>query len=391
MSNYINRQVELRARAWEAAKELLDRAAAENRDLSGEEQAQYDTINAELDERSATIERLRKDEERELRAAELRAPEVTAPVKPADREISDAEILRELVRGERRMASFEKRQMTTAADAELVPQGFYDQLQRVLRYTGPVFEPNLYTVLNTQSGEDIKVPRQLTFSTGSLTAEAAAFAVSNPTGESFTLGSYKYGTLITVSRELIEDSGIDVVAFIAEQAGNAIGAVVNQAAATADGSSKPQGLFTAAGSGVRGTATDFKPSADDLIDLWGSVDSAYASRPAVAWQMNRATLAHVRKLKDGQGMYLYDVASGAEPTLLGRRIVENPYAPALGTAAKSVVFGDMSSFHVRQVRGIEVARSDDAYFTSDLVAFRVSVRMDSDLGQSGAVKFFQGK
>ena len=71
--------------------------------------------------------------------------------------------------------------------------------------------------------------------------------------------------------------------------------------------------------------------------------------------------------------------------------MENPYAPALGTAAKSVVFGDMSSFHIRQVRGIEVARSDDAYFTSDLVAFRVSVRMDSDLGQSGAVKFFQGK
>ena len=387
MSNsYIDRQVELRARAWEAAKELLDRAASEKRDLDGEEQAQYDAINAELDERSATIDRLRKDEAREAEAAKQRI------VTPATSRVEDdAEILRQIVRGERRAATFEKRQMTTSADAELVPQGFYDQLQAVLRFTGPVFQPNLYTTLTTGSGEQIKVPRQLTFSTGSLTTEAAAFAVSNPTGESFNLDSYKYGTLITISRELVEDSGIDVVGFIAEQAGNAIGAVVNQAMATADGSDKPRGIFVAAGSGVRGTATDFKPSADDLVDLWGSLDSAYASRPAVAWQMSRATLAHVRKLKDTAGNYLFSLTAAGNPTVLGAPIVENPYAPAMGTAAKSVIFGDMSSYHVRQVRGIEIARSDDAYFAQDLIGFRVSVRIDGDLGQSGAVKFFQGK
>lgn len=386
--SYIDRMVEVRARAWEEAKALLDTAAAEGRDLTAEEQQTYDRINTEIDERSAAIERFRKDEEREVRAAELRIPQ--APVVQTA-EKSDADILRELVSGERRYAKFEARQMTTSADAELVPQGFYDQLQRILRYTGPAFEPGLYTVLQTASGEEIKVPRQLTFSVGSLTAEGAVFAESNPTGEAFNLNAYKYGTLIKVSRELVEDSGIDVVGFIAEQAGNALGAIINSELATGNGSDKPNGIFIAAGSGVRGTATDFKPSADDLIDLWGTVDSAYASRPSVAWQMRRATLAHVRKLKDGEGQYLFDVSSGATPTVLGHRIVENPYAPAMGTAAKSVIFGDMSSYHVRRVRDIEVARSDEAYFANDLIGFRVSVRVDGDLGQSGAVKFFQGK
>jgi HK97 family phage major capsid protein len=50
----------------------------------------------------------------------------------------------------------------------------------------------------------------------------------------------------------------------------------------------------------------------------------------------------------------------------------------------------MSSYHVRQVGGIEVARSDDAFFVNDLVAFRVSLRIDANLGQASAVKHFIG-
>jgi HK97 family phage major capsid protein len=82
---------------------------------------------------------------------------------------------------------------------------------------------------------------------------------------------------------------------------------------------------------------------------------------------------------------------GTQALLLGYPVFENPFAPAIGTAAKSVVFGDMSSYHVRQVGGVEIARSDDAFFANDLVAFRVSIRLDGNLGQSDAVKFYQGK
>jgi hypothetical protein len=74
MNDYINRQVEARARAWGEAKALLDHAAAEGRDLSATEQETYDRINADLDERTAVIERLQKDMDREVRAAEIRVP-----------------------------------------------------------------------------------------------------------------------------------------------------------------------------------------------------------------------------------------------------------------------------------------------------------------------------
>jgi HK97 family phage major capsid protein len=233
MNDYINRQVEARARAWGEAKSLLDHAAAEGRDLSATEQEQYDRINTDLDERTAVIERLQKDMDREVRAAEIRVPEVAKPT-------GDAELLRSLIAGEIRTAKFEKRQMTTSNDSGLVPENFYDVMQEQLRYTGPFGNQEVgYTILNTAGGEDIKVPTQSGFSTGSATAEAAAFVASNPSTSSISLRSWKFGTLLTVSRELLQDSGIDLVGFLGRQAGNAIGNIVNEKLAIGTGTVEP--------------------------------------------------------------------------------------------------------------------------------------------------------
>ena len=384
MNDYINRQVEARARAWGEAKSLLDHAAAEGRDLSATEQETYDRINADLDERTAVIERLQKDMDREVRAAEIRVPEVAKPS-------GDDEVLRSLIAGEIRSAKFEKRQMTTSNDAGLVPENFYDVMQEQLRYTGPFGNQEVgYTILNTAGGEDIKVPTQSGFSTGSATAEAAAFAVSNPSTSSITLRSSKFGTLLTVSRELLQDSGIDIVAFLGRQAGNAIGNIVNEKLAIGTGTVEPNGIVTASALGkTGGTAVGGAFTADDLIDLVHSVDSAYASNRA-GFQMRRATLSTLRKLKDGEGRFIYDPTQGTQALVLGYPVFENPHVPAVATSAKSVVFGSMPYYHVRQVGGVEIARSDDAFFTTDLVAFRISVRLDGNLSQTASVKHFIG-
>jgi HK97 family phage major capsid protein len=392
MQHYIDRQVELRNRAWEEAKSLLDHAATEARDLSGEEQAQYDRIVADIDRYDESIQRFRADAEREQRAFEAR---IDVPVAPQQATVeSDNDVLRSLLTGERRGYTFERRDtatpMSTTADAEIVPQGFYDQIQEILRYTGPAFQPGLYTILNTTSGNDIKVPRQTAFSAATATTEGAQFAVSNPTGESFTLKAQKVGVLLRTSSEIITDSGIDLVSYIARQAGEAVGYKVNDLLAVGTGTDEPKGIFEASGSGITGGTATGVFDADDLIDLLHSVDSAVAARPATALQMNRATLGAVRKLKDGDGRYLFEYGAAGEPRILGERIVENPFAPAIGSAEKSVIYGDMSSYHVRQVGGIEVARSDDFAFDTDEIVWRVSMRVWGDLGQSANVKHFIG-
>jgi len=108
--------------------------------------------------------------------------------------------------------------------------------------------------------------------------------------------------------------------------------------------------------------------------------------------MRRATLGGVRKLKDTAGNYLWSPAAtvGAVDTILGDPVLENPYVAAAATSAKSVLYGDMSSFHVRVQGGIEVTRSDEVYFTTDEVGFRARILVDGALGQAEAVKYFAG-
>ena len=70
MSEYIKLQHEARQKAWHSAKEILDRAAAEKRDLTAEENQSYEKISSELDERARVIETISKDEQRAKAAAE---------------------------------------------------------------------------------------------------------------------------------------------------------------------------------------------------------------------------------------------------------------------------------------------------------------------------------
>lgn len=389
---FIKRQQEQRARAWEEAKALLDTAAGEKRDLTAEEQDKYDAINRDLDERAALIDRVRADEEREARAAEMRLPEAVAPKQ--DRK-SDADILREMVKGERRSYTFETRALNTSDDSATVPTGFYETLQQLLVYEGPMLRPDVVTLLNTQSGETIKVPVQASRSVATATAEAAIFAETEPTFTSFDLKAHKYGAMVAVSREIIEDAGLsgpDLVGFIAAQFATAIGTAVNAALTTGTGTVEPNGIVTAAGSALTGgTGVSGLFTAANLVALAHEVNSVYAARPTAGFMMSRATLGKVRTLQDGGGNFIYTIgAPGVPDSLLGYPVIENPYVPATATNAKSVLFGDFKSFHVRQVRGIEIARSDDYGFANDLVYWRASVRLDGNLGQSEAVKAFYG-
>lgn len=396
--SYLQRLMDAQNADLHAARSYIERAEAEKRELSVEERTAWDALNKQMDEREAHIAEVKRDEQRdfEVASAAAAAPEVLSEVRAIQSD-NDADILRKMAMGELRSHTFERRALATdtaTKGPEVVPQSFYDVIQENLLYVGPMMDSNLFTVLNTASGEDIKVPVENTRPVGTATAEGATFGQSDPTFSNLTLRSHKYGTLVVVSRELLEDSGIDLVGFLGRQLGVSIGTAVNSALTLGTGTLEPQGIVGATSLGqTGGTAAGLGSfTADDLIDLAHSIDTAYALRPQVAWMMSRSTLGAVRKLKDNQGAYLYQPADtvGTPNTLLGYRVVENPYVASVGSAAKSVLFGDMSSFHVRMVGGIEVARSDEAFFTSDQVAFRARIRVDGALGQSAAVKHFLG-
>jgi HK97 family phage major capsid protein len=60
------------------------------------------------------------------------------------------------------------------------------------------------------------------------------------------------------------------------------------------------------------------------------------------------------------------------------------------TSAKSVIFGNLSSYFARTVGGIQLDRSDDFAFSSGLITFRSTLRVDGNLIQPSHVKYFIG-
>ena len=387
---YIKQQHEARQKAWHEAKALLDSAAAEKRDLTAEENAKYENISADLDSRAKVIETLKADAEREIRAAEsMQGFENQArPVAEVRNEKNDADAIRALARGEIRSYNFEKRDVTKGSTGSPVPTSFYDQVILLARTVGPMLETS--TILNTAGGENLQIPSLSAYSTGTVTSEGNAIGESDPTFNNFvTLGAYKYSFLTQVSRELVEDAGVDILGFLATQTGNAMGYAVNNALTVGTGTVQPNGIVTQAGSAVTGTSLN--PTADNLIDLVYSIETVGRRLPGTGFQMNSASIANVRKLKDGAGQYLFtpSLSADARDLLLGYPIFENPAMASAASAAKPVIFGNLPSYYVRQVGGLKLDRSDDFAFSNDLITFRSTFRVDGALIQTSHVKYFK--
>ncbi len=390
MSEYLKRQTELRATAWEEAKHLLDAAAAESRDLTAEENVIYDRISEDMDNRARVIEQITKDEERAQRLDVAAASVRTDEVAPADDD--DAEAIRSLARGEIRSLEFEKRDVLKTNTGAPVATSFYDQIILKARLVGPMLTTS--TVLTTAGGENLQIPRVNTYSAATIATEAAAIGESDPAFSAFiTMSAFKFSYLVQVSREMIEDSGVDILGFLADQVGQGIGFNVNAALTTGTATTQPNGIVTASTLGVTGgTGTSGAFTADNLIDLAYSVDGAARMLPGAGYMMNGKSIGAVRKLKDTAGNYVFAprLNENTPDTLLGFPLYENPAMADAGTAAKSVIFGHLPSYYVRQVGGIRVDSSSDFAFSTDLVTLRTILRVDGNLPQVSHVNHFIG-
>lgn len=388
------RLTEQRVNAREQAKNIID--AAEGRAFSGEEQASLDAIEVDM---VALETRIAGIIDAEQRARDLDAklagyvPSVEAA--PEAPPTADAEF-RAFVRGESGKSlavKAESRDILKSSTGSPVPTSFYDQLTVHMVQVGPMLQ--LATVLNTAGGENLQVPRTTAFSTAAIIAEGAAITESDPTFGAFvTLGAFKYAFITQVSREMVEDQGVDVLGFLAEQTGVALGVRLNTDFTVGTGSAQPRGLMLDTTLGVTGAVSVAGVfTADNLIDLVYSVNSAYRAQPGCGFQMRDASIASTRKLKDTQGRYLFEpsLQAGQPDTLIGFPLTSNPDIAAQATAARSVAFGLAPKYFVRQVGEVRLDRSDEFAFNADLITFRASVRADGALiDTTGAVRHFIG-
>jgi HK97 family phage major capsid protein len=391
MSALLETLITNRNKAWDAAKSYNDIPDAER---SIEHDTSFDQAMADVDAIDARIKSVTDAEERSanlVRSAEKYAT-TGAPPAPAS---GEAQRLMAFLNGETRSFDAqapERRDLLKGAIATggaTVPTGFYNTLVKHLTDNNLVMAAGA-TILNTTMGETIMVPTTTAISSFSDVAEGAAIPESDPVYAQRSLGAFKKGVMIQLSTELLTDSAFDMAGEMARQAGiglaNKLG--TEYLIGLGSGSNQATGITTSTTLGVTG-GVGAAPTFDNLIDMQHSVISAY--RTNGVWVMRDATVAAVRKIKDTTGQYIWQAATqlGAPDVLLGKPIYSDPAMPAFATAAKSVIFGDLSKYIIRLAGGVRVERSDEFAFNQDLVTLRVLVRHDGLLiDQTGAVKHY---
>ena len=382
MSEFVKAQQEIRANLTEQIRDVIESAEADKRGLDAAEIEKIDRIEADIRRADEAIAIANRNEERSVEAS-VAAKGFALPVAE---ERSASAILRQIA-ATRGAHTFEQR--TLVPSNNTVPKSFFDEVFDVARLVGPMLDVGQR--INTTAGEDITIPTLTAYSAATLKAAGSAIDNSEPTYSSITLGAFKYGLLIPVANELLTDAGFDISSHLAEQAGNGLGFAVNADLTTGNGSDKPNGVVTAAGSGITGgTGVTGGFTADNLIDLQYSLDGAARRLPGVAYMAAGSTIGAMRKLRDGDGTYLYQVNVGQPDTFAGYSVIENPALAGIGLGAKSVLFGHMPSYKVRVAGGVQVATSTDYAFNTDTTTFRVMMRVDGDLTHASHIKTFIG-
>ncbi len=377
MSEFIKSQQETKANLIAQVRSVIDAAETEERGLVSEELEKIDRIEADIRRVDEALAVAQRNEERKAEAATAAAGFVPAEERGA------SDVFRQMARGEMRNHSFGfESRATLVPSVNTVPVSFLDRVFSLARLVGPMLETS--EVIQRTSGESLRIPVLTAYGTAAQYAAGSAIADTEPTFSSILLSPYKQAGLVPIANELIADAGFDLEGTIAEAMGNSIGFQVNNLATVGTGSTQPTGIVNAAGSGVASTATAL--AADDLIGLAYSLDGAARRLPGVGWMVNTATLGAMRKLKDGDGSYLFNPTVGGPDTFLGYPVFENPAMAAVGSGVKSVVFGHLPSYKIATT-GLDVAVSTDAQFENDVTVYRFTYRFDGNLTHASHVKY----
>jgi len=255
------------------------------------------------------------------------------------------------------------------------------------------------TVIVTDQGNDINYPQSDgTAEVGEIIGENATATDLDPSFGVVTLKTQKYSSKVTtVPFELLQDSQIDVEAYVTNRQVQRIGRITNQHFTTGTGTAQPNGIVTASTLGKAGaTGQTTSVIFDDLIDLEHSVDNAYRDLGRCSFMLSDSAFKAVKKLKDSQNRPIfipgYDGLAGpVANTILGYPVTINNDVAAMAANAKSILFGDFSFYLIRDVMAMTMFRfTDSVYSKKGQVGFLMWSRHGgqwTDIG--GAVKFYQ--
>ena len=389
---------EKRANLWNETKAFLDSHRGEDGMVSAEDNATYEKMEADVVALGKEIERLERQAaiDREMdqptAAPLVSTPAAKVPEQKAGR--ASDEYKKAFWNQMRGRSTYEVRNALQVGELTeggyTVPDEFEHQLIEGLEDENIM--RGLVHTIRTGSG-DHKIPIVASHGTGSWVEEEGTIPESDDAFSQISLSAHKFATMIRISRELLNDSAFDLAAYIAHEFVRRAGAAEEQAILTGDGSHKPIGLLhDTLGAQVGVTAASATAiTADELIDMQHSLKSGY--RRKACWIMNDATISAIRKLKDGQGQYIWQpgIKEGAPDMLFNQKVLMSNYMPLIGSGTKVILYGDFSYYWLAEREGRTLERLNELYAVTDQVGFKMTERLDGRLILPEAVKCLKMK
>lgn len=393
----LTKLIEERARLITAMRSTLDVADGESRIFTAEETQEYDRQEARVSELDAEIAKrnrlsaLKPAEGLVLGGSDAAVVEPGAEVRTVD-PLGTPEY-RNAFMDYIRKGRAEERALsvgTASGGGYTVPVSFSAEIIKSLRQFGQI--RNLAKVIPTAEGNTLNIPSGTGFGSGGWGTEGGTFTGTDPSFGQVSLSAYKVWQIVQVSEELLQDSGlVDLEGYVAQALGENLALLQNTAFVNGTGAGQPTGFITNGATGVTAGNGTVQVSAilpDTLFDIQHSLTVPY--RPNASWVLHDSSLKIIRKLKDSQNRYLWEMAltAGAPDTLLGKPVYIDPDMPVMAASAKSIAYGDFQRYIVRTAGGIGVQRLNELYAATGQVGFRVFERLDGKIADTAAIKLF---
>lgn len=379
------------------ARALMEAATSAGRAMTGEEEQSFDRLMDERDQLDQTIERAERLLDDERAALDDVPDDGPGPAgRGGDEQMAAWRSY--LLGGRSALTERQARALNAGNDPEggflVAPERFVEQLLAVVDDMMPL--RGLATVQRLTTAESLGVPtRESDLSDAEWTSEVGTG--SQDDGLAFgkrELRPHPLAKRVKVSRKLLRAAAIGPEAIVRDRMAYRHATAQENAFMTGDGNQKPLGLFTVGNSTIGGitTARDVDVPTDGTGFVHNSTDGyavdalitakytlKAAYHPRARWLFHRLVLAEVRKIKDGDGNYIWKPGLGDRPdTILEIPFVLSEFAPSTMADNDYIgMLGDFSYYWIVDALQFEIQRLVELYAESNQVGFIGRAEVDA--------------
>lgn len=365
--------------------------------MSDEDSTKFDTIIVEAEKLEAELEREEKTVARDKRLAEIsERPIFSAGVEKVsidEKNSKQSGAFKEFLKYGEKSSSYLKLEaelkvlqadLDTNGGFLVAPQLFVEEL--IKNVDDKVAIRGLATKYMIGRSESLGVPSlDVDLNDADWTTELATGSQddSNRFGKR-ELRPHPLAKLVKISNTLIRQSLIDPEKLVKERLAYKFAITEEKGFLTGNGAGQPLGVFTASAQGIdtsRDVSTGNTTSgitADNLIEVKHALKGNYWG--TATWMFHRDGMKQIRKLKDGNGQYLWQpgIAGGQPNTILDCPYVMSEYVPNTFTTGLYVgILGDFSYYWIADSIGLTIQRVTELYAASNSTGFIARAEVDA--------------